>query len=235
MSLASVLQQVADEVGVTRPSVNAPVAADTSTQQFVALLKRAGEELIRGFDWSVLLTSGTISTVDGQEAYDMPDDFARFVDETQWNSSTRMPLFGPLNQPNWSQNEFGMVNVGPFFQQQLRGNVLYLQPTPSSVATINFYYVSKNWIYSGGGTTTASTFGLDADTFLFREDLLAQSLKWRWLRAKRLSYDEEKDEFDRLLIEARAEDRGARTLSMDPRREQWPQFGFIVPITGFGS
>jgi hypothetical protein len=45
VSLLTVLQAVADEVGVTRPSVNAPVAADLSTQQFVALLKRAGEEL----------------------------------------------------------------------------------------------------------------------------------------------------------------------------------------------
>jgi hypothetical protein len=146
-----------------------------------------------------------------------------------------VPLFGPLNQPNWAQNEFGMTNVGPFFQQQLRGTTLYLQPTPSSVQTIDFYYVSKNWIYQGGGATTGSTFTADSDTFLFREELLIQSLKWRWLRAKRLSYDEERDEFDRLLLRAQAEDRGARSLSMDPSREQWPQFGYIVPITGYGS
>lgn len=234
MSLLTVLQAVSDEVGVTRPSVNAPVAADISTQQFVALLKRAGEELLEAFDWSALITTGTVTTVSGTASYPVAADFNRFVDETQWNTSGRVPLFGPMNQPDWAQNEFGMVNVSPYYRQQLRGSSLYLQPTPSSAQTINFYYISKNWIVAGG--VASSTFSLDSDTFLFREDLLVASLKWRWLRAKRLSYDEERDEFDRLLMAAKAQDRGARTVSMDPAREQgMANYGFVVPITGFGS
>lgn len=235
MTLATVLQQVADEVGFTRPSTNAPGASDMSTQQFVALLRRAGERLLEEFPWSALITEDDLTTVSGQNAYPMPTDFHRFVDDTQWNGSSRVPLFGPMSQQDWAQNQFGMINVGPFFRQQLRGSMLYLQPTPSSAQTISFYYVSKNWVLQGG-STPSTQFLADSDTFELREDLLIASLKWRWLRAKRLSYDEERDEFDRLLMEAKAQDRGARHLSMDPWKEQdAPHYGFVVPLTGYGS
>jgi len=235
MSLASILQQVADEVGFTRPSLNAPVAADASTQQWVALLKRAGERLYEEFAWSALITEDDVTTVAGQNDYPMPADFHRFVDDTQWNGSSRVPLFGPMSQQDWAQNQFGMINVGPFFRQQLRGSTLFLQPTPTSAQTVSFYYVSKYWVLQGGSVPSAAFLG-DSDTFQLREDLLIASLKWRWLRAKRLSYDEERDEFDRLFIEACAQDRGARHLSMDPWKEQdAPHYGFVVPLTGFGS
>jgi hypothetical protein len=139
-----------------------------------------------------------------------------------------------LDQPDWAQNEFGLVSVSPYYRQQLRGLNLYLQPTPASTTTLNYYYVSKNWIIAAG--VPASTFAKDSDTFLFRDDLLVAGLRWRWLRAKRLSYDEERDDYDRLLLAAKAQDRGARTISMDPAREMgMANYGFVIPITGFGS
>lgn len=237
MSLGSLLRQAADEVGITRPSVNAPQAVDTGTQQMVALLKRAGEDLISKFEWSALITGGTLTTVAHQAAYAVPADFDRFVDETQWQSSSRVPLYGPLNQQDWARNEFGAVTVGPYYRQQLRGNSLYLQPTPSAAGqTVAFYYISSNWIQQSGDPTQPSTsFAADADTFLLPEALLLASVKWRLLRAKRLSYDEERDEFDRLLVSAQAQDRGARTLSMDPQGAREGRFGFVIPITGFGA
>jgi hypothetical protein len=235
VSLATVLRQACDELGTSRATVNAPGAQDLQTAQLCALLLRTGQRLLSTFDWSSLITSGLVTTVAAQEAYAMPADFDRFVNDTQWNTGSRVPLFGPLNQPDWAQNEFGMINVGPFYRQQLRGKTLYLQPTPASVQPINFYYISDYWILQSG-TTPGATLVADTDTFNLREDLLVAGLKWRWLRAKRLAFDEERDEYDRMLIAAQAQDRGARELAMDPAMEiDAPHYGFVVPLTGYGQ
>jgi hypothetical protein len=235
MTLQSIVYQVCDEVGLNRPGAIV-AATDTQTMQLRALLLRSGQKLVERYEWSGLIVDLTFPTVISTPNYAMPADFNRFVDDTQWNQSNRVPLFGPQNQQDWAQNEFGMINVGPFFRQQLRGSSLWLQPTPQSVQNIGQYYVSNYWIQQAAGPL-AATFASDNDTFpAFTDELLCASLKWRWLRAKGLSYDEEKDDYQKLLAESFVQDRGSRNLSLDPQREQFkPRYGFVVPITGFGQ
>lgn len=235
MTLATVVYQVCDEVGINRPAPNIPAATDLQTVQLRALMLRTGQRLVEQYEWSDLIAEWDLTVSAGTPNYNVPADFQRFIDDTQWNTSNRVPLFGPQSQQDWAQNQFGMINVGPFFRQQLRGTQLWLQPTPVSTQVLGSYYISTNWIMQNG-TAPATTFASDSDTFQIRDDVLVANLKWRWLRAKRLSYDEERDEADSLTAQASVQDRGARQLSMDPQREQFkPRYGFVVPITGFGQ
>lgn len=235
MSLASVITTACDELGINRPWAGMPASADQQTRQLVALLARAGLQLVQDFQWQALLQPYTITTVAGVDNYALPGDFLAFVDDTQWNTSGKMPLNGPINQQVWSRNQYGLSGVGPFYRQQIRGDKLYLQPTPTAVNTLNFYYRSAWWVLQGG-TVAAPTFSGDTDTFLLDEQLLTLSLKWRWLRAKGLDYAEEREQFEVNCNQQQQADRGSSVLSLDPAaRRQGVAFGVVIPLTGYGG
>lgn len=234
--LSDIINRVCDDVGLNRS--NAPIVqqSDRQTLQLRALLLASGNQLMRDWDWQALLRTATITTASGTPTYALPTDYNRMVDETQWLTTSKVPLFGPLNQRDFAQNQYGLVNVGPYFRFQIQQDLVNLQPTPSAVQTINYYYISAFWIKQAG-VTPAATFSttVDTDTFYLDEDLLFLNLRWRWLRAKRMAYDEERSEFDEFFYTSRSDDRGSRSLSLDPLDEvQGMQTGFIVPITGFG-
>lgn len=240
MALSDVISTACDELGINRPNTPYTSQSDTQTRQLLALLKRAAmREILPSWDWNILTTSATVTTVATQAAYSLPADFDHFIDETQWFTTSKVPLWGPLNQPDWARNEFGMISVGPYYRFQLRNGNLYLQPTPTtSSQTVNYYYVSTLWIRPAGSTTAArvSAFTADTDTFVFDENLLISGLVYLWRRSKGFDCSDERDAFEDFLSASQLNDKGARSLSMDPEQEvQGMQTGFIVPITGFGQ
>lgn len=240
MALLDVINATCDELGVNRCNTPIMSQSDRQTLQFLALLKRLGyRELPAAWDWEALITSTTVTTVASQASYSLPADFANFIDDTQWFTTSKVPLWGPLNQPDWARNEFGMTSVGPYYRFQIRGGALLLQPTPTTAGqTVNYYYLSNAWIRPAGSTTASrvASFTADTDTFVFDEPLLISGLVYLWKRAKGFDFSAEQDAYEALLNVAKCNDRGVRSLSMDPEEEvQGMQTGFIVPITGFGS
>jgi hypothetical protein len=237
LTLAQTLTDVCGELGVNAPS-NFVGNADLSAKQFVAIAQTSGDLLLAEFNWQALITKYTFATVNGTEAYALPADFDSFIDETQWNLSSRWPVQGPRSQRDWAQVEGFTVNIGPYFAQQLRGAQLLLQPIPTSAQTIFYYYLSKNWITNAGPTQSIDASRLDNDLNLtvYPDNLLKMAVKYRWLRAKRMSYDEEYEDYTDALQDAITSDRGARTVSLDPGgyNQQWGT-GIVVPVTGFGG
>ena len=70
----------------------------------------ASLEMLNAYEWSQLTKQGTI-TVSSllppspgeavEQAYDLPEDFYRFIDQTQWNGAMRFPAVGPVSPQGW--------------------------------------------------------------------------------------------------------------------------------------
>ena len=59
-----VIQQSMTEMGLPRPN-EAMTSQDAIVQQMVALLNRAGNDMVLGFPWEQLIKQHIIETVDG--------------------------------------------------------------------------------------------------------------------------------------------------------------------------
>jgi hypothetical protein len=82
---------------------------------------------------------------------------------------------------------------------------LVLHPIPETTSRIVMEYYSKNWCASSGGTGKAAMTA-DDDVPVLDDFLLTLGLKWRFLRAKGLDYDQEaktyEDSVERTLARA---------------------------------
>ncbi len=180
----------------------------------------------------------TLVTVPGQQSYPLPSGFLRFVDETLWNTDNKVPLQGPLIARDWAQQSWGVALSGLYYRFTVRQGQIFLLPVPTSVSTLNFFYVSDGWVnVAGDPAALSSILKGDNDTFNFPEDLLAQGAKWRFLRAKKLDYTEEQETYKDLLHVLMAQDTPGKMLSMDPDETYGGSFagGIIVPVTGYGG
>jgi hypothetical protein len=186
---------------------------------------------------STTLTGQSITFA--QEAYNLPSDFAYFIVQTEWDRSFRWQLLGPLNAQEWQVIKSGISPVGPRMRFRIMGNQFYINPvgSASTVYTDNivFEYISNAWAKSSGGSAQTS-FQADTDTALIPEDLITLSLKYRLLRAKGLSYQEEYDEYEEELQKYIGRDKTARNLPLNARASGIRLLNAQnVPDTGFGS
>ncbi len=164
-----------------RTNLSAPTtligSTDPDVLQLVHLLNAVCEELRQAKVWAVQKKRHSFSTVSGQANYVLPQDFYSQILRTQWNQTENNPLIGPSsdamfncllygNSPssiNYTYRIFGS-DTNP--NSSTAGNDSLSQfevsPTPSSVQTLSFDYISrdlykpKNWepstAYNGSGT-----------------------------------------------------------------------------------
>lgn len=181
------------------------------------------------------------SVVFAQEAYPLPSDFAYMVQQTNWDRNFRWQLLGPINAQEWQTIKSGISPVGPRMRFRIMGNQFYVNPVGSSSSvytdTLVYEYVSNSWVALSGSTTgTKSAFTLDNDVAVIPEDLLTLSLKWRYLRAKGMSYEEEQKQFQEKLDRTIGRSASARSLPLDSRAKGFNLLGSNnVPDTGYGS
>ena len=187
MSLLSLIQGVADRVG-------APLTAtiigstDSNTRGLLALAQGEGKQLASrdNFAWQVLQKEYTFQTVISQEAYSLPSDFAKLMNETVYDRSRNRYVVGPIDYKTWnSQKAMLVTRVDPGFR--LRGNQILIMPVPTAVSTIAFEYVSKNWCKSASDTEQ-NAWAADTDTGILDEDLMALGIVWRWLKSQGFDY-----------------------------------------------
>jgi hypothetical protein len=223
MSLLTIGQNIANQTGV----LNSPGSIIGNTDQNVTRLlgaaQRAGKELAKEFNWTILQKETTVAT-SATSDYAMPSDFLWFITQTQWDRTNLWQLIGPTSPVRWQQLKSGVTTSGPRRRFRVKPvanvNRLFIDPTPGTTTnTLAFEYISKNWCQSAGGTGQSSWLA-DTDTGILDEDLLELGTKWQFLAAMRLPYLEEKNSYERYVAIAKANDGGMPILSanMDAER-----------------
>lgn len=194
---------------------------------------------------NVNATSNTTGTTlyFGQELYPFPSDLAYFIVQTGWDRNFRWQLLGPLDAQEWQVIKSGISPVGPRIRFRVMGNQIAINPVPASTTfasndLIVFEYVSNSWVAVTGAPTVGvqTSYLLDTDVSLVPEDLLIMSLKWRFLRSKGLSYDQEYTDFLDKLALYKSRSAMTRNLPLNARASGIRLLNSQnVPDTGFGS
>jgi hypothetical protein len=223
MSLLTMMQQIAPELNLVAPT-QVVSSGDSTIKQLLALANREGQQLAKNYDWTALQAEYTFPLVNGNASYAFPADYDRQINRTQWDRNNHWPLVGPMSPQEYQWRVSGITVSTPRRRWRIKGNgatQFYIYPVPDSGSAGNvmvFEYISKNWCKSSGGTGQ-TTWQADTDTGVVDENLMGMGIKWRFLKAKGLNYDEEYREYQASCDRDFAQDAGGMTLTISNRTQ----------------
>ena len=155
-----VVQQSMVEMGLPKPN-EVVTSQDATVQQMLALLNRAGNDMVLGFPWEQLIREWIITTEDGKSEYDMPSDWSYFIDQTQWDRTNHWPLLGPKTAQEWQWLKGGLLSSGPRLRYRVVAAKFEIWPVPSpsntpvgdsnitgvfAPGTLAMEYVADTWL-----------------------------------------------------------------------------------------
>ena len=215
MSLLTICQDAANEIGVPSPSTVVG-STDTTNIQLLAAANREGKNLVAGYDWQTLIKEEAHTTLAAESQGDMSTiatDFLRFSNDTMWNRTTDRKNYGPLNNAQWQRLK-ASVSSGITNYFRIRGNALLFHPAPPAGESVFFEYIGKNWAITSGSTANATSFAADANTTVLDEDLITLGVIWRFLKQKGLPYDNQFQEYRLKLSEKQSKDGAKQIIRM---------------------
>lgn len=233
----NILNRVAAEVGLD------PVAdpwADTA-QHFVQmryLLQTAGEELSIAHVWEWQSASHSIVTgaLDTGK-YPLPDDYLQMIDQTGWERSENVPLFGPLSAQDWTYllgRDLVSYTIYASFRIHEGQFQIFPQPPPEGL-NINFEYQTKNWVDGAGGLTDSIEIG--SDVVMFDRTLSTRYLKVKWLESKGFDTSKAQDDFNLIFSTITSKDKGNEIISCGRNARAFPYLDsrYNTKDSGYGS
>lgn len=202
MSLLSVVQDFCLRTGIPRPAT-ATSSGDAQVLQTVALANEVVEDLCDRWTWTLLTKEAVFVTVLGEDQGTVvskaPSGFLRILQETIFNRTLRLPIFGPLAPNDWQALK-ALPTTGPFYKYRIRGGNILFMPPGIAGQTCAFEYATS-WAIaaqSAPDVGAKSAFTADDDTFLLDERLLQRGLRWKWKYEKGLDYAEDKAGYEML-------------------------------------
>lgn len=211
MTLLTMVQQAALMVGITQPSV---VVGSTNqqVQELLACAQEEGRKLMKRGVWQVLRKQQLFSAVAQEIQTNMiPSDYDRFVNETFWNRTRRRPLYGPMTPQEW-QNLKAWTSSPVSDTFTMRGNDIYIIPTPTAGDEMAYEYVSKNWCQSSGGTPQDEWLA-DTDTGILPERIMQMGIQWRYKQKKGLKFMPDYQVYETEVKQQLAGDNPLRTVN----------------------
>lgn len=228
--LLDLIQNVSDEIGVTRPAAVVS-SSDQTVRTMLALANREGKILAKRWQWQAMIKTATWTTVAAQSQGTLETiapGFDYLINNTEWLRGQRRPMGGPLGAEDWEQL-LGNSALGPYPSFRVLGNLFQMLPIPTAGVAAAFEYMSRFWCQSSGGTGQ-STWAADTDTGIISEDIMAMGVKWRFKQAKGLPYDEDFRDYEEQIANAISREGGRRTLSLDYGTDDYnPQRSILAP------
>lgn len=142
-------------VGVSSPS----------EQQYLSLFRMIGDNLRnRPFSWPQLKRGYTFTTQTDVRDYQLPGDFYRLLESSQWDTTNKWPLRGPISDYNFNVREFAVVSLQTRKAFRVIGPTSYLFSTaPYNQRSAGYFqidpagqndtdelflgYLSANWVW----------------------------------------------------------------------------------------
>lgn len=217
ITLLAAVQEFSSRRGLPRPLV-AALSKDDLTLQIVALANEICEILGR-YAWTTLQYSTTFTSV-ASEDQGLIDTLApmgckKILNETIWDRTQRLRVFGPRSPSEWEQLK-ALPMSGPLYQYRIQNGYLKVLPVMVAGHTMAFEYLSRYLISDPTATPTTgkARFTKDTDEFLLDETLLIQGLRWIWNKEKGFAYAEEKQMWEQSVSVAKSGDGTKPTLNL---------------------
>jgi hypothetical protein len=234
-TVATIISDAAKQLGLVTSDIADPFAStDQNVVQMLALLKTAGRTLAKKYAWSQLLSEWTLSTEVDSRLYDLPANFSRFVDQTEWNLSTRMPM-GTVS-PQQFQALQALTSSGSLWMSyRITGTQLELSRAPGSGQNLTLNYRMSTWVGTGGPLNDKPNAA--DDVVWFDSELMIAALKLAFLGEKGFDTGKASDDFAEQLAATLEADRPAPVLRLGGCASPEGRLinGANVPDTGVGS
>lgn len=234
-----ILNRVGVEVGLD-PVSDPYNTTDKSYTQMTYLLNIAGEELSQLYPWEFLVREHSIVTADTDSGdYDLPDDFLYMINQTGWERSQSVPLYGPLSAQDWQYligRDLVSHTIYASFRIQQAKFTIFPQPPPNGLDIV-FEYISRSWVIdadTGNSVTDKVTSG--SDTPVFDRTLISRYLKVKYLEAKGMDTSKAQADLNQIFGQLTAHDKGAQVLTAGRGARGYPYLNSYtsVPDTGYG-
>ena len=186
-TLQSAVQSIAQMVGYPVPA-NPAASTDPKIQQMLAACNQADRELFNAFEWSELTTQGLINVFydvpdQKEKGFDLPVDFFRFIDQTQWNGAMRLPAYGPVTPQGWmAYLVMPITSVFTLTWQVREGKVWFLNPLAPPGNPFRFMYYSNALVIDADNPDLLKNIATkNGDTFRLDGALVTLLARCKWL------------------------------------------------------
>jgi hypothetical protein len=162
-TIIEIIQEFCARVNNPIPSTIVGVSSPTE-QQYLSLFKFVGDNLRnRPYQWPQLKRGYTFNTTTDVTKYQLPGDFYRLLDSSQWDETNQWPLRGPMSDYAHTLRQFAAVSlqtrkafriIGPMnylvtispYAQHSRGWFEIEPAGENNTDELFLGYLSCNWI-----------------------------------------------------------------------------------------
>ena len=178
--------------------------------------------------------TGTGAVVLAQTAYDLPADFERITNRTQWDKTKHWEALGPEDAQQWQWLKSGYISTGPRIRWRILDNQFQVWPPMNTNEYLGWEYKSKGFV-RGVGNVVKNSFTADSDTTVLDDRIIVLGTKLKYWAIKGFDTTALIQEYQRYLSVAKAQDKGAPNLSFAPYPSK-VLIGYAnIPDTGYGS
>lgn len=171
-TIKEILQNFCYRLNLPAPSAFVGVNSPTE-QQYLSLFKFIGDNLRnRPFQWPQLKRGYTFLSQTGKREYQLPGDFYRILDSTQWDITNNWPLRGPISDYNYAIREFAVVNL------QTRKAYRIIGPNSYLYSTAPYAQRSQGWFQidpAGANDTDQLFLGYISCNWIWPKDWIANT------------------------------------------------------------
>jgi len=242
MSLLTMCQDAADEIGIVQPATIIS-NSDTVAKQLLALARKTTRTMARSEDppFQSLIFEGTITLVDGTQTYALASDFWWMASDTMWDRTNDRVVLFPVTEKEW-----GYLKGTDLGVSSLNKRARIVQNTVEFYETIgagddgdvlNYSYCTNKIVDIGAGGTTKVDYTLDTDVpeFLYQHDqnLIGDGIVWRWKQARGLPWQAEATENAANIKRVAGREGVKRSVNLRGRYNR-TLFGNVIPESGYG-
>ena len=234
-TLASVIQTCTRLLSLPSPADPAG-----STDPNIVLMRTcaniASLELLNSNEWADLTKMGefdvfTAAPPPGNAAtetpFDLPQDFFRFIDQTQWNAAMRFPAVGPVAPQGWMTYMVFPISANFTLTWQVRQNKIYfLNAPPAPGQKFRFMYLSRALVQDADNAELyKNVASKNGDKFVLDGVIMTLLTRVKWLEAK--GFDSSAALRDLMIaFDSRiGAQKGANILNMAGGRHDYPYIG----------
>ena len=178
--------------------------------------------------------TGTGAIVLAQTAYNLPFDFERITNRTQWDKTKHWEALGPEDAQQWQWLKSGYISTGPRIRWRILDNQFQVWPPMNTNEYLGWEYKSKGWVRGTDGSIKNS-FTADSDTTVLDDRIIVLLTKAKYFGIKGFDTTVVLQDYQRYLSVAKSQDKGAPNLSFAPYPSK-VLIGYAnIPDTGYGS
>ena len=218
MNVLQIIRSACGRLGLPQPTLLVG-NDDPMVVQLVEFMYEVIEDLVDRGAWelSTIPTTFTTTATQDQGALNtlFPLAYRSLVNGTMYNRTTRLPVEGPISETEWQAYE--ALPTGRIFPRfRLYGNHLYMQPAPAAGQTVGVEYRSEYLLTTlvGSTVTPTATIVTDNDLFTLSKAIMIRGILWKWNSRKGLSYAEDFNAYETLVLNALGRDGGKPVLNM---------------------